>query len=215
MDTRNLLTTYARDLDRVLLYGPPGTGKTHLAMHAGQPAKVQRVGLTEETPAAELRGYWVPAGTEWRWHDGPVMTAYRTGGRLVIDEITRAHDDAWSFLLTVLDGHPLTLPNGETVSPHPDLSVWATTNEHPDVLPPALADRFPVKVKIDTISPAALEKLPPLLSRAVSKGTVTYRQAHEYNRLSKKMSAPDAAALVFEKRASDVLYALQLGASVA
>jgi MoxR-like ATPase len=211
MSAWQLLIEHACHLDRVLLYGPPGTGKSHLALRAGNPQLAHRIVMTEETPAAELRGHWVPKGAgEWAWHDGPAMRAYRNGGRLVIDEISRAHDDAWSFLLGVLDGHAITLPNGETVHPHPGLSVWATTNDSADVLPDALADRFVVKVNVPKPPREALATLPEALSRAVLSGDVTFRQAQEFERLSKLMSRQAAALLVWEKRGRDMAYSLKL-----
>jgi MoxR-like ATPase len=212
MEARALLEKYADRLPRVLMYGPPGTGKSYSALRMGNPGeKAWRIIMTEETPAAELRGHWVPQGPgNWTWHDGPVMRAYRHGGRLVIDEISRAHDDAWSFLLAVLDGHPITLPNGETVQPHPDLSVWATTNDSADVLPDALADRFTVKVAVPKPSPEALATLRNVLARAVKNGSVTFREATEFERLTGFMADADAAQLVWQSRSKDVLYGLKL-----
>jgi MoxR-like ATPase len=87
---------------------------------------------------AELRGHFVPAGGgEWRWMHGPAMRAFAHGGRLVLDEITRASDDCLSFCLALLDDPEsarITLPadedaGGGTFTPHPDYTVWATTND--------------------------------------------------------------------------------------
>jgi midasin (ATPase involved in ribosome maturation) len=212
MEPRELLSKYAERIPRVLMYGPPGTGKSYDALRMGNPGeKAWRIIMTEETPAAELRGHWVPQGAgSWAWHDGPVMRAYRHGGRLVIDEISRAHDDAWSFLLAVLDGHPITLPNGETVEPHPDLSVWATTNDSADVLPDALADRFPVKVYMPKPSDEALATLKNVLARTVANGSISFREGAEFERLSEFMAPEDAAKLVWQSRSRDILYGLEI-----
>jgi hypothetical protein len=128
----------------------------------------------------------------------------------VVDEITRATDDALSFLLAVLDGHPITLPNGETVKPHADLSVWATTNDGPEALTDALADRFVVKVECREVNPEALKLLPAGLAKAVSSsgGGISYRQAQEYVRLNGLVGPHIAARLIWEGRADDVMYAL-------
>lgn len=207
-----VLVTAGQHLPRVLLYGPPGTGKTHIAAKAGIKPKmpVYRVICTEDTPAAEMRGHFVPKGNEFVWHDGPAMRAYRNGGRLVVDEITRATDDALSFMLAVLDGHPITLPNGETVEPHPDLSVWATTNDGPESLTDALADRFVVKVECREVNPEALALLPEELANAVkdSGSGISNRQAREYVRLEKLVGPHIASRLIWEGRSDDIMYAL-------
>ena len=47
--------------NRVLLHGPSGTGKTFAACRlglTGDQQKVFSITLTEETPAAELRGHY-------------------------------------------------------------------------------------------------------------------------------------------------------------
>jgi DNA polymerase III delta prime subunit len=216
-DVWTILAAAATVLPRVLLYGPPGTGKTQLAMTTGVPAglPVYRVNMTEDTPAAELRGGFIPQGDRWIWNDGPALLAFRNGGRLVVDEITRASDDALSFLLGVLDGHDVTLPNGEVIPPSPNLSVWATTNDDATALTDALADRFVVKVKCDKVNPAALATLPPSVANAVTAGTtgrgVSMREAAEFTRLN-KCGAPAwlAAKLVWERRSNDVLTAMDI-----
>src|SRR5579872_385453 len=118
-----------RHSERTLLYGPPGTGKTSIANRYGDPTDVFNIYLTDETPAAELRGHYVPKGTEWIWKHGPAIMAWLVGGRLVINEINNASGDALDFLMAILDDHEiarLTLPTGETVRPHPNFRVVAT-----------------------------------------------------------------------------------------
>ena len=80
------------------------------------------VTLTPDTPAAELRGHYIPVGSDFKWQDGPAISAWRYGGRLVVNEIDHAGGDALSFLLVCLDSDStacLTLPTGEMVRPHP------------------------------------------------------------------------------------------------
>src|SRR5215813_4051841 len=72
---------------RVLLFGPPGTGKSYAAATLGlHPAQeVFTCTLTPETPAAELRGGFLPAGgANWGWLHGPAISAWLAGGRLVL-----------------------------------------------------------------------------------------------------------------------------------
>jgi DNA polymerase III delta prime subunit len=208
------LREYGEHLPFVLLYGPPGTGKTTLAMvtglKPGTPA--YRVNCTEDTPAAELRGHYIPRGATWEWHDGPAMMAYRNGGRLVVDEITRAADDALSFMLAILDGLPITLPSGETVTMHENFSCWGTTNDSPQALSDALADRFTNRVECSTVNPEALALLPWQLAQAVTPGTgtgISYREAAEFYRLTSCMPRDIAARMVWEKRAPDILSGLK------
>lgn len=213
-----LLREYGEHLPRVLLYGPPGTGKTWLAQVAGvKPGlAVYRVACTEDTPAAELRGHYVPRGSAWEWHDGPAMMAYRNGGRLVVDEITRAADDALSFMLAILDGHPITLPSGETVTMHEDFTCWGTTNDSPQALTDALADRFTVRIPCVTVNPEALALLPKGIADAVTPGNgtgVSYREAAEFYRLASCMPHDVAARMVWEKRGPDILSGLSFAAA--
>ena len=215
-DSWRLLAAAGASLPRVLLYGPPGTGKTYIATHAGiaDPDRVYRVNMTEDTPAAELRGHYVPAGSEWVWQDGPAMTAFRHGGRLVVDEITRASDDALSFMLALLDGHKITLPDGTSVFPHPEFSVWATTNDTITALTDALADRFVIRVECKAVNPEALRLLPAALQEAVrtgpGNGGVTQREAMEFTRLLPVVGPSAAARLIWEKRGRDLLASLKL-----
>ena len=59
--------------NRALLHGPPGTGKTYAACRLGlngDQQKVFSITLTEETPAAELRGHYILKDGKYVWHDG-------------------------------------------------------------------------------------------------------------------------------------------------
>jgi MoxR-like ATPase len=156
----------------VLLYGPPGTGKTFAAQGG---TDCPNITITPETPAAELRGHYVPRGGEFQWQDGPVVRAMREGRRVVLNEVDHAGGDAVSFLLAALDNREscrVTLPTGETVTPAPGYHVVGTMNGAPSDLIPALADRFSARVEIVEPHPAALEALPERLRNA-ARGTVT------------------------------------------
>lgn len=158
-----------------LLYGPPGTGKTFAAHGRDGDRTVYSVTITPDTPAAELRGHYVPVGGSFEWRDGPAIKAWREGARLVINEIDHAGGDAVSFLLNCLDSPAtarITLPTGETVRPAEGFQGVATMNGSPEHdLLPALRDRFPVAVAIEEPHPAAIESLPADLQDA-ARGTV-------------------------------------------
>lgn len=135
---------------RLLLWGPPGTGKSYLAAQVPNQAPLYRLYLTMDTPAAEVRGHYLPSKDGgFEWHDGPGVAAWRhnggRGGRLGIDEIDAASGDTLTLLMGLLDDPEtarLTLPTNETVRPGEDFSVVAATNQQPTVMPEALLDRF-------------------------------------------------------------------------
>lgn len=141
---------------RVLLWGPPGTGKSY----AGTRHKnVFRLYLTMDTPAAEVRGHYLPSESGgFKWHDGPATSAWREGGRLVIDEIDAASGDTLTLLLGYLDDREsarITLPTNESIVPHRDFSCVATTNQMPTILPEALLDRFDIVLQVPMPNPIA------------------------------------------------------------
>lgn len=173
-DTWKLINGIIHNTRRVLLYGPPATGKTHVGTYAmGNEQKVLSVTMTEATPDAELRGHFVPAGEgKFEWMDGPAITAWREGLPLVINEINRASPEALSFLYVLLDDPKtarITLPTGETVTPHAGFKVVATMNGQPDELPEALADRFPVTVEVLKTNPEAVKSLPEEFQEIAAK----------------------------------------------
>ena len=206
-----------------LLYGPPGTGKSHAAHNADRDGRpLFTVTMTPDTPAAELRGHYVPVGNEFQWRDGPAIKAWRQGGRLVINEIDHAGGDSLSFLLACLDSPEtacLTLPTGELVRPAPGFQAVATMNGDPDSdLPAALRDRFPVAVEISEAHPQGIAQL-PLDLRAAASGSVvatdpsrrlTLRAWLAFASLRTAIGPEAAAQAVFRSRAADVLDALRI-----
>ena len=159
--------TACKHARRVLLWGPPGTGKSFIGTTTeGEGATVKRIEdlsrlyLTMDTPAAEVRGHYLPndAGS-FTWHDGPGVKAWRgEGHRLVIDEIDAASGDTLTLLLALLDdpeSAKLTLPTNETIRPGPSFSCVATTNQPVSVIPEALLDRFDVVCHVPSPSPFA------------------------------------------------------------
>ena len=215
---------------RVLMYGPPGTGKTFHAVNAGwedqeTAGTVYQVTMTDETPAAELRGHYIAKGSEWVWADGPAVKAWREGARFVINEIDRASEDALSFLYVIMDDPEFahtTLPTGEVIKPKDGFQVIATMNGVPEDLPEALQDRFPVDIHIQDVHPKAIEQLPEDL-RGPAKNTTLAREGGrrlsirswlEYAKL--RTSFDDemmAAKAIFGDRAEEALLALKVSKS--
>ena len=213
---------------RMLLRGKPGTGKTYHAVHSAlrEGQNVYTITMTEETPAAELRGHYVPKGGDFVWQDGPAITAWREGARLVINEIDRSSEDVLSLMYALLDDPDfaeLTLPTGEKVRPAEGFQVVATMNGLPEDLPDALQDRLPVDIEITDVNPNALARLPedlrePAKNTALAKTSergVSIRMWLEFASLREKLpekvgdeGIEIAARAIFGDKARDALNAL-------
>lgn len=218
---------------RTLLYGPPGTGKTHAACRLGlnNGQRVLSLTLTEETPAAELRGHYILKDGKYVWHDGPAVAAWRCGGRLVVNEIQRGGADVHALLLAITDDPAIAeidLPSGEKVKPQPGFTCVATMNGEPkEQLDPALLDRFCVAIQIDKVHPDAVKQLPEDVQQAAERTAlienderrISVRAWYAFAQLRKDLAqlhgqeeAQRLAALaVFNSRAQDALDALTIG----
>ncbi len=218
---------------RVLLRGKPGTGKTYHAVHSAlkPDQKVYQITMTEETPAAEIRGHYILKGSEYVWADGPAITAWREGARLVINEIDHASEDCMSLMFAILDDPEfasLTLPTGETVRPAEGFQIVATMNGVPEDLPDGLQDRLPVDIEITDVNPEAIKRLPedlqePARNTALAKTgarSVSIRMWLEFASLREKLpetiedkdtALEIAAKAIFGKNFREALNALTLG----
>ncbi|MGA7413795.1 MAG: AAA family ATPase [Bryobacteraceae bacterium] len=203
---------------RVFLYGPPGVGKSYLASREGQPLSIT---LSEDLTVQELMGHWVPKGTEFKFHYGPITTAFKEGLDLVLNEIGRASGSVHDFLLVILDGTEvarLTLPSGETVRPGPGFKVIATSNTPLADLGPALRSRFQAEVHLRSPHPELIKKLDrcyPGLGRAVADSFKDPERALDprhvlsfVEMLDEGFTLQDAALLAFGESGPDVLAAL-------
>jgi len=213
-DTPSIRTLY--------LFGPPGCGKSYAALHKGPNRQgALSVTLTEETPAAELRGMWIPKGNEFVWRDGPFVEAMRRGLRLVVNEIQYASADVIALLYPVLESVAtarLTLPTNETVQPAEGFRCICTANEPPTSLPLALQDRFDATVEIDAPHPEALALLSDPLRRAALQSlgleperAVSFRAWLKLDELREVMGLEDACRAVFgRERGAQIHDALAL-----
>lgn len=217
--TWELVRLVTQHTPRVLLFGVAGTGKTHAAYDTASP--VYTITLTPETPAAELRGHYVPIEGSFVWKDGAAVTAWRTGARLVINELNLASGDALAFLLNLLDDPTnarMTLPSGETITPANGFSVVATMNGTPDELSEALQSRFPVSIEIHAPNPQAIAALPEDLQNAALGSTlqqdpklrINLRSWFAFAALRERIGKQHAAAAIFGNRAQEVLDSLTI-----
>ena len=171
MDCGKLVANAIGNADRILLYGPPGTGKTYAAATnkigynwEGDP-NVYQITMTEDTAMAKLDWFYKPTSSGgFELHDGIAIQAWRTGGRLVVNEIDHSSPDAMTFMHAIMDDKQiaqltLNTDNKETVRPKSGFTVIATTNSDHDSLPMALKARFPVQIMVATIHTASLEVL--------------------------------------------------------
>jgi MoxR-like ATPase len=209
-------------LRMIFLWGPPGVGKTYAGYKKGRiDAGVYSITLTDETPAAELRGMWMPEKDGYVWRDGPVVRAMREGARVVVNEIGQASPDVLSFLLACCesrDSARITLPTGEHVMPAEGFNLVATSNEPPSHLPAALRDRFDCTIEIGAPHPEALALLSePLRNAALqtfdlsADRAISLRAWLKLEELQKEMDPFVACRAVFgEDRGRKVYEALTM-----
>ena len=233
----DIVTAILSNSPRTLLYGPPGTGKTHAGCRLGLSTsqRMFSLTLTEETPAAELRGHYILKEGKYVWHDGPAIAAWRCGGRLVINEIQRGSADVHALLLAITDDREIAemdLPSGEKVKPAEGFTCVATMNGDPqEQLDPALLDRFCVAIHIDKLHPDAVKQLPDDVQQAAERTALIENQERrisvrawyafaqlrqQLRRLHGVEEAQRLAALaVFNQRAQDAIDALSIAKSEA
>jgi MoxR-like ATPase len=217
----------AAGIDRLILFGPPGLGKTYAGLTLGDvEAGAFRLICTEDMTTAEVTGCFIPneQGT-FTWNFGSALKAWqgdgKRGGRLVVDEIDKASGDVAATLLAMLDtpesaswAHPTT---GMVIRPLTGFSAVMTTNlEQMEELPTALADRFPVRVRINAPHPDALKRLSPDLHkyaiRMADAGDrrISLRAFYDFDRLRTELGDAKAASIIFRDRSGDLLDAIKV-----
>lgn len=209
---------------RVLLYGPPGMGKSYLGWEIARELgwNFFSVTMTDQTPAAEVRGHFVLKGMDSSvWHDGVFCRSWRASANAptiaVINEINHASSDALSLLHNFLDDLQMAemhLPSGEILKPHPEqLTVICTMNGEPEELPLPIRDRLSIQVKLTEPHPRALESIAVAELRAlVARGELQLRSVKAFEQLQAKIGAPNAASAVWGAQGRNILASVQVAA---
>jgi MoxR-like ATPase len=217
-------TVLNSSINRLVLYGVSGTGKTFSALFskpADQP--VYRIICTEDMNAGQIEGMWYPTANGFEFHEGEAVQAWRNGGRLVIDEVSRASTDVMSLLLLFTDTNTSSNwknpQTGEVVKPHENFSVVMTMNGEPEDLDPALRDRFSCRVRIDTPHPQAIAMLPAKyqqpafkMSNRPSDERLSIRAFMDLAKLEQETNLETALRIVCPQQAYAIKTALEVSA---
>jgi len=153
----------------ILIVGPSGHGKTFAIQCAVEALDRKdnyfylNMGATQDPRATLIGNTHFNKDTGTLFDESPFVKAIRTPNSIIhLDEISRAHPDAWNILLTPLDYIQRYLRldeklGGEIVKVAEGVSFVATANVGNEytatrVMDKALLDRFTVKIEVDILS---------------------------------------------------------------
>jgi midasin (ATPase involved in ribosome maturation) len=212
----HLVLAVAPHVRRLLLRSEtPGTGKTTagILLAEAQQAECIVITMTDSMTASDLLGHWIPQGSEFVWHDGPMTRALRRrDARTVVvwNELGNAGPDVQHIAFALLEegkAAQFTLPNNEVLTVPAGLTIVATMNQDPtEVLPPAVLNRFEVSIDVGShVSPMILEALPASLRSMVADGRMMAREAFSLVHLTGRGCDPFVAvqAVLGTERATD------------
>jgi len=145
----------------VLLAGEPGAGKTALA-EASFPDLIS-VQCHGDMTVAHLLGTHLPTESGgWRWSDGPLVQAMKTGRSLYLDEVNAIPADVSTVLHSAMDGRGVVRIDDRPDTPdvHVQPGFYVIGSYNPGSLggrrlPEALTSRFSVQVTVSTDYDAA------------------------------------------------------------
>jgi MoxR-like ATPase len=144
----------------VYITGLSGNGKTLMVEQVCAKLKREcyRVNITRQTDEDDLLGGFRLINGNTVWCDGPVVSAMKNGGVLLLDEIDLGGPNLMC-LQPILEGKGVFLKKiGEWVTPAPGFTVFATANTKgkgsddgrfvgTGVMNEAMLDRFPVTLE--------------------------------------------------------------------
>ncbi len=118
--------------DGLWLTGPMGTGKSSLIVETAARLNLNllQVNGHRRLEIADLLGHLTAIGGDVLYQDGPLTTAARIGGWLLLNEADLIDPGELAGLNTVLDGGPLMLAEngGEVVTPVSGFGLICTAN---------------------------------------------------------------------------------------
>jgi MoxR-like ATPase len=212
-------------IDRIILFGPSGIGKTFAGLNMGNVSGgAHRLVCTEDMTNADVTGAFMPneRGT-FTWNYGSAVKAWEgngiNGGRLIVDEVDKASGDVFATLLSMLDSPESATwenpENGRVHRPKDGFSAVMTTNiENMEELPTALADRFPIRIRINTPHPNALLSLSPDLRKYAvrmadaGERRISLRAFMAFDKLRTAYGDEKASVLTFGNRSESILDAI-------
>ena len=150
----------SRQFYPIFVTGLSGNGKTLMVEQICAKLKREcyRVNITRQTDEDDLLGGFRLINGETKWCDGPVVSAMRNGGVLLLDEIDLGSHNMMC-LQPVLEGKGVFLKKiGEWVRPAAGFTVFATANTKgkgsddgrfvgTGIMNEAMLDRFPVTME--------------------------------------------------------------------
>jgi MoxR-like ATPase len=144
----------------IFITGLSGNGKTLMVEQVCAKLKREcyRVNITRQTDEDDLLGGFRLINGNTVWQDGPVTTAMKTGGVLLLDEVDLASANVMC-LQPVLEGKGVFLKKiGQWVTPSAGFTVFATANTKgkgsddgrfvgTGIMNEAFLDRFPITLE--------------------------------------------------------------------
>lgn len=177
----------------ILMVGPTGCGKTLVAQSLSKALNKTyfyfNMGATQDARSSLIGNTNFDKNTGTVFNESTFVRAIKTPGSIILlDEISRAHHDAWNILMTVLDPLQRYLRldekrDSEVISVAEGVTFIGTANIGNEytatrVMDRALMNRFPVKIEMDFLSKDEELKL------MVNKYNVNTQNTDHFNTIS-------------------------------